>query len=60
MLHITVFSFFGRVVVEVDDVIEHAHRQRDGFFDLIVIEDFAFDMQAEVDRAEVTDRCLVL
>ena len=59
MAQIRVTRFFHGVVVDVDHVVEHAHRGRDGALEFVVVQFFAvraFDqVLRQIDRAEVTD-----
>ena len=60
MAQVRVARFFHGVVVDVDHVVEHAHRGRDGALEFVVVEFLsvgAFDqVLRQIDRAEVTDR----
>ncbi len=49
-----------RVVVDVDDVVEHAHGVVDGFLQLLVVQLTFLDVIHQIDRAEVADRDLFL
>nr|GEU28099.1 hypothetical protein [Tanacetum cinerariifolium] len=53
--HIGVACFFDGVVVDIDDVIEHAHRGADGLLQFHVIELALFHVRRQVDRTEVAD-----
>ena len=48
-----------RVEVDVDDVVEHPHRQRHGVAQRRLVEASVDDVPRQVDRAEVADRRLV-
>jgi hypothetical protein len=54
------FRLLHRVVVDVDDVVEHPHGDADGLLELLEIESLPGHVGYEVDRAEVADRDLVL
>ena len=57
-----VARLLDRVVVDVDHVVEHAHRRGDGLLQLVVVELLApsavLQVLHQVDRAEVADRDL--
>ena len=63
MTHVGCSGLRYRVVVDVDDVIEHAYRCAHGLFQLLQIQLTIFDVSYQVDGAEVAhsdliDRCV--
>ncbi len=65
MLHIGVARLGHGVVVDVDHVVEHAHRGLDGALELGLVDDLGavcrvFQMGNQIDRAEIAHRDLAL
>ena len=55
MAHIGITRLFDRVIVDVDDVVEHAHRRGDGLLQLDVIDATVFEVLSQIDRTQIAD-----
>ena len=59
MLHVGVFCLRHRVVVDINDVIEHSDSGPNGLAQLVAVKFTVLDVLGQVDGTQVTHRNLV-